>query len=183
MKIISKKCIFILVLITILFFDVNSVNAGQGCCSWHGGQAYCDRSTGRWVCNDGTYSPSCRCSTEELTDVTKVNNSNNKNNVMTYKETIEKQEQTNNDIDDNILPTIIIEILCFILFDKIKFKNITIKYKFIKKTFIFLSSIVVLTISWILIPFILGLYGHYILEIFSILLIKYGEHIMSCIEN
>lgn len=35
--------------------------AGQGCCSWHGGQSYCDTSVGRWVCNDGTYSPSCGC--------------------------------------------------------------------------------------------------------------------------
>jgi len=36
--------------------------AGQGCCSYHGGQQYCDCSTGRWVCNDDTYSPTCRCS-------------------------------------------------------------------------------------------------------------------------
>ena len=35
--------------------------AGRGCCSWHGGQDYCDASTGRWVCNDGSYSPSCMC--------------------------------------------------------------------------------------------------------------------------
>jgi hypothetical protein len=35
--------------------------AGQGCCSWHGGQSYCDTSVGRWVCSDGTYSPSCGC--------------------------------------------------------------------------------------------------------------------------
>ena len=35
--------------------------AGSGCCSWHGGQSYCDSSVGRWVCADGTYSPSCGC--------------------------------------------------------------------------------------------------------------------------
>lgn len=35
--------------------------AGQGCCSHHGGQSYCDTSVGSWVCNDGTYSPTCGC--------------------------------------------------------------------------------------------------------------------------
>ena len=32
----------------------------RGCCSWHGGVAYCG-SDGYWVCNDGTRSPTCRC--------------------------------------------------------------------------------------------------------------------------
>jgi len=31
----------------------------RGCCSWHGGVSGC--SSGRIVCNDGTYSPSCTC--------------------------------------------------------------------------------------------------------------------------
>jgi hypothetical protein len=31
----------------------------QGCCSWHGGVSHC--SYGSVVCNDGSYSPSCRC--------------------------------------------------------------------------------------------------------------------------
>ncbi len=35
--------------------------ATSGCCSWHGGVGYCDSSVGRYVCNDGTYSPSCGC--------------------------------------------------------------------------------------------------------------------------
>lgn len=33
---------------------------GRGCCSWHGGVSYC-ASNHRIVCNDATYSPSCRC--------------------------------------------------------------------------------------------------------------------------
>lgn len=37
------------------------VLAQQGCCSWHGGISYCDSSVGTYVCNDGTYSPSCGC--------------------------------------------------------------------------------------------------------------------------
>ncbi|MFC1866579.1 hypothetical protein ACFL0H_00340 [Thermodesulfobacteriota bacterium] len=31
----------------------------RGCCSHHGGIAYCDRNVGRIVCNDGNYSPTC----------------------------------------------------------------------------------------------------------------------------
>lgn len=46
----------------IFFFLFSSVvNAGRGCCSYHGGQSYCDTTVGRWVCNDGRYSPTCRC--------------------------------------------------------------------------------------------------------------------------
>lgn len=41
-------------------FSIDKVLAGKGCCSHHGGQAYC--SDGRWVCKDGTYSPTCTCS-------------------------------------------------------------------------------------------------------------------------
>lgn len=37
------------------------VVAQRGCCSWHDGIAYCDTSVGRYVCNDGTYSPTCEC--------------------------------------------------------------------------------------------------------------------------
>ena len=37
------------------------VLAQQGCCSWHGGISHCDASVGRYVCQEGTYSPSCGC--------------------------------------------------------------------------------------------------------------------------
>lgn len=36
------------------------VNAKRGCCSHHGGVAYC-ASNGRYVCNDNSYSPTCTC--------------------------------------------------------------------------------------------------------------------------
>lgn len=54
----------ILTFIFFLFFVFSfslSVDAKSGCCSWHGGVDYCDTSEGRYVCNDGTYSPSCGC--------------------------------------------------------------------------------------------------------------------------
>lgn len=41
---------------------VSECNAQSGCCSWHGGVNHCDYDTGRQVCNDNTYSPSCGCS-------------------------------------------------------------------------------------------------------------------------
>ena len=56
-----KKTVFGLVLGLLLFVFPGFVLAGRGCCSWHGGQSYCDTNMGRWVCNDGTYSPSCGC--------------------------------------------------------------------------------------------------------------------------
>lgn len=52
--------IAILGLVIFLLFPTFT-QASQGCCSYHGGQSYCDTNTGRWVCNDGTYSPTCTC--------------------------------------------------------------------------------------------------------------------------
>lgn len=34
--------------------------AQRGCCSWHGGVSHCG-SSGYYICNDGSQSPSCRC--------------------------------------------------------------------------------------------------------------------------
>src|SRR5690349_20352355 len=39
----------------------SSVAATSGCCSHHKGVSHCDTSVGTYVCNDGTYSPSCGC--------------------------------------------------------------------------------------------------------------------------
>src|SRR5206468_9810247 len=33
----------------------------QGCCSWHHGIFGCDYEVNRIVCNDGEFSPTCRC--------------------------------------------------------------------------------------------------------------------------
>ncbi len=45
--------------------DRQTRRGNQGCCSWHGGIARCDESQGRYVCNDGVYSPTCRCERKE----------------------------------------------------------------------------------------------------------------------
>lgn len=47
-------------LAAVFLFSVSSY-ARSGCCSWHGGVSGCDTNTGRQVCNDGTYSPTCTC--------------------------------------------------------------------------------------------------------------------------
>ena len=46
--------------VLILLFPLNVLAANNGCCSWHGGIDYC-ASNGRFMCNDGTYSPTCTC--------------------------------------------------------------------------------------------------------------------------
>ena len=53
----KKKLVFLLILCLLLVTDVY---AGRGCCSSHGGVVGCSPS-GRQVCADGTYSPSCTC--------------------------------------------------------------------------------------------------------------------------
>lgn len=55
-----KKKVVILGLILFLSFPFG-VSAQRGCCSRHGGVAYYDTSVGRYVCADGSYSPTCGC--------------------------------------------------------------------------------------------------------------------------
>ena len=50
---------FLLFIVLILFLPIECY-AKRGCCSWHGGVSHCG-DNGRYVCNDGTYSPSCTC--------------------------------------------------------------------------------------------------------------------------
>lgn len=54
-----KNKIFLFSLLMFLF--IPHINAAQGCCSYHGGISYCG-SSGYYICNDGTRSPSCTCS-------------------------------------------------------------------------------------------------------------------------
>ena len=53
----SKK---IILFIAILLLPSSVSLAKRGCCSYHGGVAYCG-SSGYYICNDGTRSPSCTC--------------------------------------------------------------------------------------------------------------------------
>ena len=53
-----KKAKIIIFLIMII--SIETVQAKSGCCSWHKGVSGCS-SSGRVICNDGTYSKSCTC--------------------------------------------------------------------------------------------------------------------------
>ncbi len=51
----------LVVFVCLILFAPLIVNAQRGCCSSHGGIAYCG-SGGKYICKDGTTSPSCTCS-------------------------------------------------------------------------------------------------------------------------
>lgn len=74
------KKIFTIYLLIIFLFP-NGVYAQRGCCSSHGGVCGCSNS-GRTVCCDNTYSPSCRCNPPKVSGCTdpKADNYNSKAN-------------------------------------------------------------------------------------------------------
>lgn len=64
-----KKTFFTIALVGLLFgigysaiqaAPTAQVETRSGCCSHHGGVAYCGKY-GYYICNDGTQSPSCTC--------------------------------------------------------------------------------------------------------------------------
>lgn len=57
------KKIFVALFFAFLISSVGystSNSWGSGCCSHHGGVAYCGKS-GYFICNDETQNPSCTC--------------------------------------------------------------------------------------------------------------------------
>ena len=63
----------LLVVMILLVVNPKFVYAGRGCCSHHGGQNYCG-SDGYWYCNDGSRSPTCRCSGENSSSTSSSSN-------------------------------------------------------------------------------------------------------------
>jgi hypothetical protein len=58
----KHKILLVTLLIFVFpFFIHSTVFATRGCCSYHGGVSSCDTSVGRYICSDGTYSPTCLC--------------------------------------------------------------------------------------------------------------------------
>lgn len=60
MYLLRRLASIIFLVLTFLIISASAVLARSGCCSWHGGVSHC-ASNGRYVCNDGTYSPTCTC--------------------------------------------------------------------------------------------------------------------------
>lgn len=118
--------ISILLLVIMIVFTVNTSKtyAGRGCCSWHGGQDYCG-SNGKWICQDGTESPSCTCSSynNELddnlgfdsTDQCYIYKSTIDNLKKDKEELIEEKERLEID-KDNLLTLLIILGIIFIVY-------------------------------------------------------------------
>ena len=69
---------YFLLYLVLLF--IPTVNAQRGCCSHHGGVAGCS-SSGRQICNDGTYSPSCTCTPAYVYGCTDSNAKNYNSNA------------------------------------------------------------------------------------------------------
>lgn len=87
------KVVFVLI---IVILSCEIVNAQRGCCSHHGGVAGCS-SSGRTICNDGTYSPSCTCTPPKKYGCTdknamNYNSSANTNNGSCRYEKIEYED-------------------------------------------------------------------------------------------
>lgn len=78
-----KKIIFLLILIILPV----TVNAARGCCSHHGGVSHCG-SSGKYICNDGSTSPSCTCN---YTYKPSTNNTTSNNTSPVQEELKEEQ--------------------------------------------------------------------------------------------
>ncbi len=85
----KKKLFILIIMLFCMGLFIPSVDARRGCCSWHGGVSGCDKSTGRIVCNDGTYSPSCTC--EKTTKKTTKKKTTKKTTKRTTTTTITKR--------------------------------------------------------------------------------------------
>jgi hypothetical protein len=60
-QLIKRLIISTAIFLAVFLFSSQISEATSGCCSWHKGVSHCDQCTGRQVCNDGTFSPSCTC--------------------------------------------------------------------------------------------------------------------------
>lgn len=152
-----------------------SIYAGRGCCSWHGGQDYCDNTVGKWVCKDGTYSPTCTCSTNSSAIEHDNSIIEQDNSVIEYSKSPSynsvNEEETRYS-EDNFIPTIIIMFLSYYISNKIiNFDKNKINFKIIKLCNIIVGMIL-MTFSFIIVPFILGMTSHFILEAISIFILS-----------
>lgn len=103
-----QKFLFLLLLITI--FPI-SVSAKSGCCSHHGGVSHCNTSIGKYVCNDGSVSPTCTCekiiTNKKTTTTSKTKKTSISSKLVTTRKTtnttgvVMNINTNSNKIDDN----------------------------------------------------------------------------------
>lgn len=98
-KIMKKLMSLIIVFCVSCLVSPVVIYAQRGCCSHHGGQDYC-ASNGKWVCKDGSYSPTCRCKYVTNNETPK-NNDSNKVNIPKYEDHVKEKENYNGVNDNN----------------------------------------------------------------------------------
>lgn len=127
----NKRKVYCLLMIVLLLIPI-TIYAGRGCCSNHGGQNYCDTNTGRWVCGDGTYSPSCTCYNENKSTTSKNNSSSNsysKNSTTSNTFNIQTNNNTKDDNDSIIEDIGVIGFAGLFFYGIYKFSNSNNKHK------------------------------------------------------
>ncbi len=112
------------IILLMFFWAIPYTNASQGCCSWHGGISNCG-ANGYYICNDGTQSPSCRCTMQETTeDSCNYNEYISQINVLNYeKDTLEqelndlnKENQELNTSKNNYQTLFIVSVIIFVIY-------------------------------------------------------------------
>ena len=190
------KLKIILILLTWILLP-SDINALQGCCSKHGGIDYCDENIGKYICIDGTESPSCECNyNPTVQNVNPINlneykraegvtiledNDESKKEYNTLKKRHKKLERKYSELKKQIndkksnRPYIAITIygLSLIVLSLFEPKQPKIKNKLIKNTIIIINVILIVTLSPLIIPLYLGMNGFFALEIISLFLITY----------
>lgn len=186
----------ILILLTWILLP-SDINALQGCCSKHGGIDYCDENIGKYICIDGTESPSCECNyTPAVQNVNPINLNEYKqaegviiledndelkkeyDNLKKKHKKLEKKyselkKQINNNKSNRPYIAITIYGLSLIVLSLFEPKQPKIKNKFIKNIIIIINVILIVTLSPLIIPLYLGMNGFFALEIISLFLITY----------
>lgn len=75
-----------------------TVSANRGCCSRHGGVSYCGNN-GYYICNDGSQSPSCICTTYEIPNDNDYNNEILNSNTCNTKDLENKISKLEKDVE------------------------------------------------------------------------------------
>lgn len=190
------KLKIILILLTWILLP-SDINALQGCCSKHGGIDYCDENIGKYICIDGTESPSCECNyTPTVQNINPINLNEYKQaegviiledndelkkeygNLKKKHKKLEKKyselkKQINNNKSNRPYIAITIYGLSLIVLSLFEPKQPKIKNKLIKNTIIVINIILIVTLSPLIIPLYLGMNGFFALEIISLFLITY----------
>lgn len=96
----KKTIVFLLI---IMLFTPQIVNAKQGCCSHHGGVKGCT-ATGRYICNDGELSPTCKCKNKDIYEYTNKSNVSYDSKVIKNDESYMYKEQENNNLANINIP-------------------------------------------------------------------------------